>query len=98
MAKNNILSPLFFGLLLLVLVAFVSERGGGVRGQSCSDGGVPFGKKSVYSGLETCYRLCPGYCASLAAPTTGVKYNECYVTGFGNIHPTLSTYCQCCVA
>ncbi|MCL7038120.1 hypothetical protein MKW94_007943 [Papaver nudicaule] len=37
MAKNALIfSPFFFGLLFLVLIAFISEQGGGVNGQSCT--------------------------------------------------------------
>ncbi|KAI3845110.1 hypothetical protein MKW92_020354 [Papaver armeniacum] len=104
MAKNALIfSPFFFGLLFVVLIAFISEQGGGVRGQySCSPGtGVSFGGQVFYSG--SCYSLCQGYCTSLAipvgftAPNSGVKSGQCHqiYSGPGTSPPKL---CLCCVA
>ncbi|MCL7030147.1 hypothetical protein MKW94_006587 [Papaver nudicaule] len=56
MVKNAfVLSPFFFGLLFLVLIAFISEQGGGVSGQSCNPGtgsGFGYNVQSTCSGCD----------------------------------------------
>ncbi|KAI3832020.1 hypothetical protein MKX03_006394 [Papaver bracteatum] len=92
MAKSSIIfSTFFFGLFLLVLVAFISEKGGGVRGQSisCNPGsGSSFG----YRVQETCEGGCNTYCNSLVH--SGVKSGQCFrlVTPA----PVPQYLCLCC--
>ncbi|KAI3907071.1 hypothetical protein MKX01_027972 [Papaver californicum] len=96
MANNTlILSPFFFSLLFLVLIAFISEEGGGVRGQSCRPGsGNVFGAMGGCSGCES-------YCTSLDLPViysgvkgSPVKTGQCYVIPKAPQH----SVCLCCLA
>ncbi|KAI3907074.1 hypothetical protein MKX01_027975 [Papaver californicum] len=85
-----IFSPFFFGLLLLVLLAFISEKGG-VRGQpiACSPGsGSSFG----YRVQQSCEGGCNNYCNSLVQ--SGVKSGQCFrlVTPA----PVPQYLCLCC--
>ncbi|KAI3832017.1 hypothetical protein MKX03_006391 [Papaver bracteatum] len=69
MGKNALISsPFFFGLVFLVLIAFISERGGGVRGQSCGASTLSFGSR-----IQNSCEGCGGYCTSL--PYSGVHLN-----------------------
>ncbi|RZC84856.1 hypothetical protein C5167_047639 [Papaver somniferum] len=92
-------SPFFFGLLFLVLIAFISQQGGGVSGQSCAPGGnnIFAGKLTAYG----CYGYCEGFCKSTAIPigytkpNLGVKSWSCSFVG-----PTYYStpwLCVCCV-
>ncbi|MCL7045899.1 hypothetical protein MKW94_029095 [Papaver nudicaule] len=95
MAKNALIfSPFFFGLLYLVLIAFVSEQGGGVRGQSCRPGSGNLFRAQSGCGCET-------QCASYELPAiyngmTGLPVitGQCY-----EIAKAPGRYvCFCCVA
>ncbi|KAI3950401.1 hypothetical protein MKW92_038894 [Papaver armeniacum] len=95
-------SPFFFGLFFLVLIAFISEHGGGVRGQPtrnfCSPGtGTSFGQRIQE---KTCSG-CDDYCKSLALPgnsppSSGVKSGTCL--GIESLQsPVPQNVCICCV-
>ncbi|KAI3967122.1 hypothetical protein MKX01_034926 [Papaver californicum] len=92
MAKSSIIfTPIFFGLFLLLLVAFISEEGGGVRGQpiACSPGsGSPFGSR-VQQG---CDGGCNTYCTSLVH--SGVKSGQCSL--LITRAPVPQYLCLCC--
>ncbi|KAL5711416.1 hypothetical protein ACHQM5_021876 [Ranunculus cassubicifolius] len=98
MAKNALIfSPFFFGVLLLVLFAFISEQGGGVRGQSCSPGtGSAFGYRVQQNGCMGC----DDFCKSLALPAgyppkSGVKSGQCFQLAAPG--PVSQYLCLCCV-
>ncbi|KAI3913482.1 hypothetical protein MKW98_003961 [Papaver atlanticum] len=100
MAKNAlILSPFFFGLIFLVWIAFISEKGGGVRGQifsSCSPGN-PFGYRVQQ---DTCLG-CNSYCDSLdlhgkdGAMYICVKWGTCFQVAA--LKPVSDYFCVCCI-
>ncbi|KAI3832019.1 hypothetical protein MKX03_006393 [Papaver bracteatum] len=103
MAKISIIfSPFFFGLFLLVLAAFISEKGGGVSGQStnnyCNPGtGSPFGYRVQQN---TCFG-CNSYCQSLPLPVgsprnSGVQSGTCFQVAASG--PVSQYVCLCCVA
>ncbi|MCL7045901.1 hypothetical protein MKW94_029097 [Papaver nudicaule] len=98
MAKNALISsPLFFGLLFLVLIAFESE-GGGVSGVCIYGSGVT----NIFVGKMT--TSCDGcdlnYCQNLplpagyTRPNSGVRSFHC-----SNVAPRSATpcVCLCCV-
>ncbi|KAI3832013.1 hypothetical protein MKX03_006387 [Papaver bracteatum] len=96
MAKNALIfSHLFFGLFFLVFIAFTSEEGGGVRGQSCRPGsGNSFGAMYGCSGCES-------HCTSLDLPAiysgmtgSAVKTGQCYPI----VKAPERYVCLCCVA
>ncbi|MCL7029922.1 hypothetical protein MKW94_018339 [Papaver nudicaule] len=98
MAKNALVfSPLFFGLLFLVLIAFNSE-GGGVSGQYCN----PYGGTNVFAGkiVNDCSG-CGAFCTSLPVPVTytkpnsGVKSWSCMNYAPSYAAPVIA--CRCCV-
>ncbi|MCL7031349.1 hypothetical protein MKW94_004041 [Papaver nudicaule] len=93
MAKNALVfSPFFFGLLFLALIAFSSEQGGGVSGQSCTPvTGSPFAFD--YRVQQNSCDGCDWFCKSRAV--SGVKSGLCsqLVT-----RASVSQYlCLCCV-
>ncbi|KAI3832016.1 hypothetical protein MKX03_006390 [Papaver bracteatum] len=84
MAKNSLIfSHFFFGLVFLVLIAFISQGGGGVRGQSCGASAIQIGSR-----LQNNCDGCEDYCTSL--PYSGVKAAMCTV-----LSETYSV-CLCC--
>ncbi|KAI3965212.1 hypothetical protein MKW92_042950 [Papaver armeniacum] len=101
MAKNTLnFSPFFSGLLFLVLIALISQQGGGVRGQSCSpENGNPFGSRVQ---LDSDCEGCDDFCKSLELPpaypfsNSGVKSGTCFQAS----PPGADTVnvCLCCVA
>ncbi|RZC57370.1 hypothetical protein C5167_004673 [Papaver somniferum] len=91
MAKSSpIFSPFFFGLVFLVLIAVISEGGGGVSGQDlyCDPGtGVPREAKS----MDYCSYFCPRYCLNTYG-NLGVTSGKCF-----NIPNVNTQLCFCCV-
>ncbi|KAI3831981.1 hypothetical protein MKX03_006355 [Papaver bracteatum] len=100
MAKNALIfSPFFFSLLFLVLIASISEQGGGVRGQDCSGGsGKPFGSRVQ---LDSTCEGCDDFCKSLEIPEafpfskSGDKSGTCFQAAPPGADPV--NVCLCCV-
>ncbi|KAI3900227.1 hypothetical protein MKW92_004129 [Papaver armeniacum] len=96
MAKNTLIfSPLFFGLIFLILIAFISE--GGVSCQSCLPGG-----SNIFAGKlgYTCSGCDYNYCNNLAVPAGYTKPNSGVKSFYcSNVAPRYVTpyLCLCCV-
>ncbi|KAI3842682.1 hypothetical protein MKX03_027346 [Papaver bracteatum] len=98
MAKNALnFSPFIFGLVFLVWIAFISEEGGGVKGQrfsSCSPGN-PFRYRVQQ---DTCLG-CNSYCNSLEllgdSLNSGVKWGTCF--WIAALKHVSHNFCVCCV-
>ncbi|KAI3931539.1 hypothetical protein MKW92_011141 [Papaver armeniacum] len=94
MAKiSSISSPFFFGLLCLVLIAFMSEKGGvNAFSQPICSASSPksLGHKYMISWSD-CFEDCRYWCFTAYGSTTlGVVSGYCF-------NPRLSvTVCQCC--
>ncbi|MCL7039431.1 hypothetical protein MKW94_027680 [Papaver nudicaule] len=93
MAKNALIfSPFFFGLLFLVMIAFISE---GVSADCIPGSGIAFAGNV----MESCSDGCQNFCVTTGLPenyppTSGVISGQCSPLNEGA--PVSLQLCLCC--